>query len=56
MRTETVGPIHYYDICPYIQQIREELRQPGKNLIVRNKYIGVRTDLRVIRREINLMK
>ncbi len=56
MRTETVRPIHYYDICPFIQQMRAEVRQPGKNLIVRHKYIGVRTDLRVIRREINLMK
>ena len=56
MRTETVRPIHYYDICPYIQQIREEIRQPGENLIVRNKYIGVRTYLRVKRRERKLMK
>jgi hypothetical protein len=41
MGTKTVGPFHQYDICPDIQQIQEKIRQPGKGVNVRKKYIGV---------------
>jgi hypothetical protein len=39
--TETVQPLHYQVISPYIQQNQEKIRRPGDGVSVRNKYIGV---------------
>jgi hypothetical protein len=41
MGTETVWPLHKYDIRPDIQQNQEKIRQPGEDVNERTKYIGL---------------
>jgi hypothetical protein len=41
METKTVGPFHYYDICPDLQQNQEKLSQPGEGVNVQKIHIGL---------------